>query len=475
MKTRELLSFIVVFVWLVTAGCTGDLTGIGLDIQPDVDKIAVHADTFQIEASTVRVDSLLAKTVNGYLGEYYDQLYGRLKSDYLCQFYCQEGFSFNRVPYEGRIDSIIFHIQYVTWDGASDAPMRMDLYPITVPLSKNYYNDIVASDYADISRSLGSQTVTALGGEIIDSVLPSSTATTYLYYRMQSVRMPVELGQRFYDETINNASTFASQESFNSFFPGLYVTTGYGSGTLFHIERTWMNIYYNYVEEASDGTDSLVSRSELFMVSKDVIQLNRFESPDTEELLRPSDAYTYIKTPAGIMTKLVIPTRAIADSVGDWVINSLILNVQYLPGEEWLYALAPPPHLLLLPEDSLVSFFEDRLVENGITTYISTPPSTSSSTWSPYTTYLGYNATYRMYSFQDISSLIRYHIAVSPEVDLRLLLVPVLRTYQTQTSGYSTTYYYTTSLDHYLAPSGVKIRKDGDFMRVAVMSSKYPE
>jgi hypothetical protein len=314
-----------------------------------------------------------------------------------------------------------------------------------------------------------------LGGEIIDSVLPSSTATTYLYYRMQSVRMPVELGQRFYDESINNASTFASQESFNRFFPGLYVTTGYGSGTLFHIERTWMNIYYNYVEEASDGTDSLVSRSELFMVSKDVIQLNRFESPDTEELLRPNDAYTYIKTPAGIMTRLVIPTCAIAESVGDRVINSLILNVQYLPREQWSYSLTPPPHLLLLPEDSLISFFEGRQVENGITTYISTPPSTSSGAVSAYATYLGYNESSRTYSFQNISSLIRYHIAVSPEVDLRLLLVPVLRTYQTQSSGYSATYYYTTSLDHYLSPSGIRIRKDGDFMRVAVMSSEYAE
>jgi hypothetical protein len=58
------------------------------------------------------------------------------------------------------------------------------------------------------------------------------------------------------------------------------------------------------------------------------------------------------------------------------------------------------------------------------------------------------------------------------------LLVPVTRQYQTQSGsssyyGSSTTYYYTTAVTPYLAPSGVKLRKDGDYMKIVVLSSKF--
>jgi hypothetical protein len=456
---------------MLLSGCS-EMGLVGPTIQPDDDKITIYTDTFQITASTVKIDSLFAKTTYGYLGEIYDPLYGRLKSDYLCQLYCQEGYEFARTPYEGKIDSVTFHIRYTSWTGDAYTPMQIQIYPVTNPLDKIYYSNINAADYCDMQQLIGAQIFTASNGVIVDSTLLSSSSTVYVYNREFSIRLPVELGQKIYDETVRNPSTFETQEAFNRFFPGIYVTTGYGSGTLFHINWTRIDIDYRYMEtSANTGADTILYATERFMVSKDVIQLNRFENTDTEQLLADNEEYTFLKTPAGIFTRLVIPAKEIKPVIDGRIVNNLPLEIKYLPQEEWIYALAPPPYLLLLPEDSLGTFFENGNIENDVTAYISTDGNSHSAT------YLGYDATNRTYSFRNIANLLNYHISQSPDEDLRLVVVPVNRTYQQSSSSsyYSSgsTTYYTTALSHYLAPSGVKLRKDKDNMRIAVLSSKY--
>ncbi|MDR2764750.1 MAG: DUF4270 domain-containing protein [Tannerella sp.] len=454
------------------SSCNDAINQVGPSILPDEDRITVYADTFQLTASTVKLDSVFAKTAYGYLGEFYDPLYGRLKSDYLCQFYCQENFQFSRTPYEGKIDSVFLYLEYSGWTGDAYTPMEVQIYPVTKQLNKIYYANIQASDYSDMQNRLASQVVSASNG-IISGIQSISTAGDTSYYHSFEIRLPVELGQKIYDETQQNPSTFRNQETFNQFFPGLYVTTGYGSGTVFHVEDTRMMIRYRYAETSSTGVDSLVSAVDGFRLTKDVIQLNRFENTDTEQLLEDHADCTYLKTPAGIFTRLVIPAREIREVIQGRMINNLPLELKYLPQEEWLYALAPPSHLLLLPEDSLRSFFENSNIENSVFSYISTPDGVSSPTASGQ----GYNPTTRTYSFRNIANLLSYHLATSPDEDLRMLVVPVNRicqTYSNSSSYYydsSSTTYYTTAISPYLAPSGLKLRKDN--MQIVILSSRF--
>ncbi|MDR1674930.1 MAG: DUF4270 domain-containing protein [Tannerella sp.] len=465
------------FVWacagaagMFLSSC-GDATNlIGPNLLPDEDRITVYADTFRMTASTVKIDSVFAKTVNGYLGEFYDPLYGRLKSDYLCQFYCQENFRFSRTPYEGKIDSVFLFLEYAGWTGDAHAPMEIQIYPVTRQLDRIYYANIQASDYSDMQNPLASQAVSASNGIISGIQAISTTGDTSYYYSFE-IRLPVELGQKIYDETQQNPSTFRNQETFNQFFPGLYVTTGYGSGTVFHMSDTRMAVVYQYAETSSTGADSLISVYEMFRPTKEVIQLNRFENTDTEQLLEDNADCTYLKTPAGIFTRLVIPAQEIREVVQGRMINNLPLTLKYLPQEDWLYALAPPSHLLLLPEDSLASFFENGNIENNIISYISTSDAVSS----PNASGEGYNPTSRTYSFNNIANLLNYHLVVSPDEELRMLAVPVSRVYQTYSSGsyYSSgsTTYYTTAIHPYLAPSGLKLRKDN--MQIVILSSQF--
>jgi hypothetical protein len=427
---------------------------VGNSILPDEDKVTTYADTFRIIASTVKYDSLYARTNYGYLGEFYDPLYGRLKSDYICQFYCEEDFRFEQTPDNGQVDTVSLIIQYYQWKGDGTSPMQMTVYPVDQPLTKNFYTNIDPTEFCDMQHPIASHPYSAQGGRLDSSV--SSTSVTY--YQEQICLLPIELGQKIYDETIHNPSSFSSQEAFNRFFPGIYITTDYGSGNLIYVSNTQIKINYHYTLESSTGTDSVIYMNEVFNVSKDVIQLNRFQNTNTDQLLEDNDDYTYLKTPAGIFTRLVIPAVEIGKIVENRIINDVSMSLKYMPEENWMYALTPPSYLLLVPEDSIGTFFENKNTENNITSYLSTS-STSTS--------VGYDESTRTYPFPNMANIINYQIRFNPDEDLRLLAIPVSRT--SVSDSYGT--YYTTSLSHYLAPSGLKVRKDGSNMKIVIISS----
>jgi len=434
-----------------TMSCGDALNQLGSSILPDEDRVTVYADTFQVVASTVKIDSLFAKTGIGYLGEFYDPLYGRLKSDYICQFYCEEDFQFEQTPQDGKIDAVSLHLVYDQWVGDPNVPMQATVYPVVSQLYGTYYGNIDPADFCDINNPVLSQAYSVKGGAL-DTTLGYDIWT-------QTLDLPIEWGQRLYDETINNPSTFKSQKAFNEFFPGFYITTNYGSGSIIYVYQTQIAIDYHYTLQSTTGEDSVIYLQEVFNVSKDVIQMNNFQNTDTEQLLEDNDDYTYLKTPAGIFTRLVVPTTDIKHVIENHIVNYVDFSLKYMPEEDWLYALTPPPYLLLLPEDSLISFFESRSTDNSITSFLSTYTTSSAS--------YGYNASTRTYPMPNLANLINYHIAYNPDEDLRLLAIPVSR------STVSDSYYtYTAALSHYLAPSGLKIRKDGNNMNISIISSR---
>jgi len=449
----------------VLSNCSDDNNLVGSGIIPDDNFITVYSDTFQIKASTIKLDSLYAKTTQGLLGEFYDPLYGHLKSDYLTEFYCKEGFEFYKTPYEGKIDSVALIIYY-KYTGDPQASMQIQVYPVTKPLDKDYYTNINPEDYCDMQTPLGTGVYNLSNGRL---------DTTSQIYSLE-IQLPVEFGEKIYNETINNPSSFANQTAFNQFFPGLYITTGYGSGSMLNLYQeghTDLYITYKYALKDTAGKDSLVRTYERFPATKEVIQLNRVESYNEEQLLEENDEYTYLKTPAGIFTRLVIPAKEIGAIAKDRTLTNFTLNLKYMPQEDWMYALGPPEQLLLIPEDSVATYFKGNKKENNITTYLSLAGNGTSYT-ATYSS-LGYNASNRTYYFNNIVNLLSYQLAKHPEEDLRLLVVPVKRNYSRYQSGYNSYTYSTNSLHHYLAPSGVKLRKDKESMKIVLTSSQYPE
>ncbi|MDR2232188.1 MAG: DUF4270 domain-containing protein [Tannerella sp.] len=443
------------------SACDDNTSLVGGGLMPEEDRITVYSDTFLISASTVKRDSLFSKSTTGLLGEYYDPQFGRLKADYLCQFYCEDEFKFQGTPYNNSIDSIYLSLIY-TESGDPNTPIQFQVFPVTRLLDKAYYTNVNADEYADLNTKWGEQVYTASSGTIVDSIQIS--ATEYEYYKQLIIKLPIELGQRIYEETLNNPASFMNQQAFNEFFPGIYMTTGYGSGCLFNVYQTDIFINYKYVLLDTKGRDSTLYMTEQFTTTKEVVQLNRFENSDTEQLLAENDDNTFIKTPAGIYTRLVIPSRDIKPVIQDRIINSMMFSLQYLPNNEWPFSLKQPTHLLLLPEDSLSNFFMNRSVDNNITIFVSVDSPAGNST----STQTGFSADTRTYYFNNIATILAYHFSVAPDDDLRLVVIPVNRKTSSNSFGL-----YSSEISNFLAPSGLKLRKDKDFMKIAISTSIY--
>ena len=439
----------------ILSGCNDDLTQVGIGTMPETDGVTVQADTFYMKAKTVLTDSVYARTSYGALGEIYDPLYGNLKSDYLCQFYCPEGYSFRKTPVDGKIDSVEFKIFYNTWVGDSLSPMRVQLYKVSQPLPNNFYTNVDPAPYCDFQTSYGSQTYTSYDMTVPDSIRNATSNGVSLFQPTVSVRMPKEVGQRFYDETINNPGTFKDQNTFNKFFPGLYVTNTYGTGNILNVIASEMYIFYKYKDKTTDDRDTIIRTAERFNVTSEVIQLNRMKNADMGQLLEPNDSISYLKSPAGVYTQLTIPVKELGPLVNGRILSNLELNLKALPQDPWKFAFDIPKNILILPSDSVIQFFESKSIENNVTSYLGT-----------------YSASTRTYVFGNISNMLKNHLEKSPDSDLAISVIPVERKTETSNSYYGSTE-YTTAVNNYLKPSGVKLRIDKDAMRMRIVSIKY--
>ena len=96
--------------------------------------------------------------------------------------------------------------------------------------------------------------------------------------------------------------------------------------------------------------------------------------------------------------------------------------------------------------------------------------STSTKYTSSFNSRGGYNPSTRTYSFGNISSLLKLHMDKNPDKDLNLLVLPVKRVVP---SNSSQNYYYSESISNSFDLAGVKIRTEGDYMKVVVLSSKF--
>ncbi|MDR1357188.1 MAG: DUF4270 domain-containing protein [Tannerellaceae bacterium] len=435
--------------------CDDELGVVGVTIQPDGDKSVIFSDTFALKAVTQLYDSVYAKSMYGLLGEFYDPMFGNLKSDYICQFYSSEGFRFEQTPIDGKIDSIALYIYYdrTNFIGDSLSPMQLKVFPIVKPLERNFYTNTDPEKYADMQNPIGQQAYTPRNMRVTDSVWNLPSTDDNYYTPNIKVTLPQELGQKFYDETINNPASFSSQESFNAFFPGLYVTNTFGSGNIIVVSNTVLTIHYRYLTESASGVvDSVANTYEVFTVTPEVIQLNNFSNTDISHLLEPNNDYTYMKTPAGIFTRLTIPTKEILARMEGRRVNNFNLSLKAMPQENWAYSLNPPDYLLLLPEDSLNSFFREGRLHNSITSYLSIKYADLT------------------YDFGNTAKLLNYLIKNEPErEEMNFLAIPVDITTGQDSQGNT----FISSIKHYMKPSGVRLRKEPQIMRFQIISSKY--
>lgn len=460
MKTKLILCSLL--LGLIYVACEDSVSKVGMGIQPDEDKISVYDTIVMATATTVKVDSVYAKSVNGYLGELYDPSYGNIKSSYMCQYYPAKDFNLDSII-GNEIDSVLLNIFYLSYLGDSLAPMEVTAYPVVKTLDNHYYTNLNPKDYCDMNAPYAKLGFTAVNSNISDSLLEAG------HYRRIGISMPKDFGQRFLEEAKRPApNAFSSVEAFTEFFPGTYLTTTFGTGSMIPVTFSEIYVYYtrNFTIESSEGTDSLIvaPSAAVFGVTKEVIQLNHFENTNDEFLLEPDDEKTYVKSPAGVYTKITIPLKDIIKGIGKKKFSSVKLSLSAYDNDDWEYAFKFPgtgvietgvskAELLLIEPDSVKTFFEQQKVADKQTKFTTTFSSTTYS-----------------YDFNNIANVVQNAIDKNHEGDLELLLIPVQTSYSIQqsSSNYVEVDYATYN---YLRPSGVTLKKGGDHLQVRIVAS----
>lgn len=413
MKFKSLYK--ALFTALIAIGsisCNETLDKLGFSIQPEGDRLSMGVDTLELEAKTVQVDSIFSRTTYPILGEYTDPVFGKIKADYAGEFYFSEAAGFK----DGAvIDSVRLKVSYTSIIGDSLAPMGLSVYEVVKPLERDrdyvHYNP---EAYADMSSPLGTTVFSGKNATYTTETYTSGTVSQQVTIYEINVPMPKSLGERFLTEYQKPGhGKLADSDTFKDFFPGVYITTTFGSSTILNVNLTSFHVHYHYLDKggSSEKTDTTRTDQMQLNITPEVTQMNYVQNKN-DQMLAPNTEHTFVKSPAGVNTEVTFPFSKIHDRLNKQALNLANFTVYAMPDafEDETVKLSPPQYLLLINKDSLQGFFENRKLPDNKTSFISSAFDTNSYS----------------YNFGNISAMVNhYNEQITNPFDLKFYLIPV--------------------------------------------------
>lgn len=459
MKFHTLYKLLSITLVIIFTSCVDTLDKIGFSIQPENDRVQVGTDTLTLSSRTIQVDSVFSRTKYPILGEYVDPVFGSIRSDYVGEFYLSE----NQVFKDGAvIDSVRLTISYTSLIGDSLSPMKLAVYRVIEALPKNHnYTNFDPKTKVDMSAPLGTKTFTGKNNTYrTETYYSGTTSQTIKIYEILT-DLPKSLGQLFLDEFKKpDHGKLKNTETFREFFPGLYVTTEFGSSTILNVNLTSLNIFYSYLDPkgSSTKTDTIRTAEYRLNISPEVTQINHIENKN-EQLLEANDNVTFVKSPAGVNTEITFPISEIYADLANRSLNQARFTVYAIPEvyQDEKVKLSPPDHLLLINKDSLNGFFENRKLHDNVTSfYASFDPNTYS------------------YNFGNIAAMINYYKRQKSEpFDLTYYLIPVDITFSTTSSYYYSSTSTPTAIYNQMKPSAAMLERAPEKLKLDIIYSSF--
>ncbi len=468
MKLKSLYKgLFITFLAVITISCDDNLRQVGFTIQPKQDRLSVGVDTLMLEATTVQVDSVFSKTNYPVLGEYIDPVFGSVKSEYIGEFYLSPGAEFKQ---GAVVDSVRAVVSYTNMMGDSLTPMRLSVYEVTKSLKGlNNYTHINPEAFADMSAPLGTSLFTGKNATYrTETYTVGYNADYYKVYDI-NVQLPKSIGESFLTEYKKEEhGKLADADTFREYFPGLYFTTSFGNSTILSVNLTSLDVHYHYTDKggSSKGTDTIRTSKFRLNITPEVIQINRVKNKNEQLLVENSD-YTYVKTPAGVNTKITFPLSRpdIHEKLKSQALNLANFTVYAMPDalENPMVKLSPPEYLLLVNEDSLAGFFEKRKLKDDVTSFLSD----------------SFDRTTYSYQFNNISTMINHYNEKNRErggkpFDLTYYLIPVDATFTSvQTSYYGGSTQVLTAIHNQMWPTAAILDKRKGNLKLELIFSNF--
>lgn len=467
-------------VALAFGACDETTDTIGSSITNKVDNITISSAIYNATSRSIVADSVLSQSNAGIIGKVKDPETGSyVTGDYMSQFGLLSSFALDTLQYikdanDGVIkaDSCIILVSYDETYGDTLTPMKVTAYEMTKPMpeDRKYYSnfDPIAEGYVDTDGYQGNATY-VLSGEANAFKIPlnkpyTKDGVTYNNYGTYIMQTWVEHPERFKN----------SYQFIHDVCPGFYIKHQGGLGNVAKTWNTEIQFYYKLQKtiQVKDSTSTSGYRDSIatyvtynrFDGTEEVLQTNRITNDkQTIKNLAADESCTYIKSPSGIFTEVTLPVEEIMRGHENDTLNTATITLyrenNQVSNDEYTFKV--PPTLLMIPKDSLHTFFENGEITNNRTSYLCTYNNTGSGEKNAYT-------------FSNISNMITsmYKNIGKSENWNKVVLIPVDVTYVTKNN-----YQYVTKITHNMGLTSTRlVRGTAESpIRVKVIYSKFQD
>lgn len=400
MNKHYLLTGIAATV-LAFSACNDETLDIGNSLTGNADKLTVSSASFQVTTKSALADSVLMRSSYCYLGKVKDPETGAyVTSEFMTQFHILETFS---LPEEGKIansyngmamaDSCQIELYLDAPNTVTDtsAAVKVRVSELAIPMSEDrrYY-----SNFNPVSEGLVRQ-----GGLVKERMFSFNDPTvnkTSLEESGYETAIYLNLNQPYTDKdgvTYNNYGTYILQQYYrhpeyfknayafvHNVCPGFYFQITDGEGVYTEIPEMCLRFYY---QVNVDG-DSISTFSTAMAGTEEILQTTRITNEkEVLQQLLDDQTCTYLKAPAGLYTEVTLPIDEIFEGHDNDSIMTAKISFQRINHTDYDKSYKVPTYLLMVPKDSLTTFFENsKLPDNKLTYTTSHQSSTNQYTFS---------------------------------------------------------------------------------------------
>lgn len=394
MKFIKLTAFLLAAFSMVACDDTTDT--LGSSITNKVDNLTITDATYNVETQSLVARPVLSKSNNGIIGRVKDPETGTyLTADYMTQMVPLSTFSVDTLQYikdanngELRADSCYLLVSYQSTYGDSLAPMKVTAYEMSKPMTedKNYLTDFdpIAEGYIAENGYHNSATYS----------LSKATGNFKIYLNKPYTKDGVtydNYGTYMLKTFVEHPEYFKSNYQFlKNVCPGFYIKHEGGIGNVADVWNTEVQFYWSRQKtiKASDGvTDSIAKGYGFNRIdgTEEALQTNHIVNDAASIASLAADpSCTYLKSPAGIFTEVTLPVEEILKGHENDTLNTASVTFPRINNTETdnQYIFDTPSYVLMIPKDSIDSFFENGDVVNNRNSFYA---SYSSSTTNGYT------------------------------------------------------------------------------------------
>lgn len=489
-KFTSLILFVAALFCATSCDETTDDIGAGL--AGNMDNFTIKADTFLVHSQTKMLGSVQSRSAKANLGCIRDyDTNAVIRGSYSTQFFILNGNIFPDLdsirslstsysdlgkPAHIDIDQVIADDTYLYISpeqvvGDSLQPLHLKVYELQKPIpdGKTYKSDFdpVKEGYVDVDHPLQSMVFT-----MTDMTLDSATVHASDYSAFFKIPLRGEytrngktyknygtyLMQRYYQSKRDKDGAF---DSYNKFIynvcHGLYITVDNGEGAMATIAGTGMNVAFRFF---ANDTIPEQKGNTTFYGTDEVLQTTLIETDNNAlQQLANDNSCTYLKTPAGLYTEMTIPVDEIMyshaqDSLSKAKVTLQCMNSNGYNGKSY----NAPSYLLMIPADSVQTFFNEKKLTNGRTAFLA-----------------NYSSSTNSYTFDNFAGMIAYMNSLKSSGKAgenwnKVALVPVSVTASSSSSSSGST---VSAIYHNMALSSVKLVGGANPLHQTKMSVVY--